>query len=169
MISHVNVISHVLMVATFESATRRKDQRDVILGLLPQSHIYGLVVICHDGVFRGDSIVVLPKFELITLLESIQRFKINALILVRLSIPHSESRLDMFLTHVVCLGPTYRHRHDQQQGHSGQIRPQQRERDLQRRCSSWPRDGKSAPGATPVVGHTRNIWYADNPVKDNPD
>lgn len=84
MISHVNVIAHVLMVATFESPTRRKDQRDVILGLLPQSHIYGLVVICHDGVFRGDSIVVLPKFELLTLLESIQRFKINALILVRL-------------------------------------------------------------------------------------
>ncbi|KAL1964906.1 hypothetical protein VTN77DRAFT_6259 [Rasamsonia byssochlamydoides] len=82
MISHVNVIAHVLMMAAFESPTRRKDQRDVILGLLPQSHIYGLVVICHDGVYRGDSIIVLPKFELVTLLESIQRFKINSLILV---------------------------------------------------------------------------------------
>lgn len=82
MISHVNVISHVLMVATFESQTRSKDQHDVVLGLLPQSHIYGLVVICHDGVYRGDSIIVLPKFELLTLLESIQRFRINVLILV---------------------------------------------------------------------------------------
>lgn len=70
------------MMAAFERPTRREDQRDAILGLLPQSHIYGLVVICHDGVYRGDSIIVLPKFELVTLLESIQRFKINALILV---------------------------------------------------------------------------------------
>ncbi|KAL2221098.1 4-coumarate-CoA ligase [Thermoascus aurantiacus ATCC 26904] len=82
MISHVNVIAHVLMVAAFESPTRSKDQRDVVLGLLPQSHIYGLVVICHDGMYRGDSIIVLPKFELLTLLESIQRFRINVLILV---------------------------------------------------------------------------------------
>ncbi|KAL2001562.1 hypothetical protein VTN02DRAFT_1586 [Thermoascus thermophilus] len=82
MISHVNVISHILMVATFESQARSKDQHDVVLGLLPQSHIYGLVVICHDGVYRGDSIIVLPKFELLTLLESIQRFRINVLVLV---------------------------------------------------------------------------------------
>jgi len=85
MISHVNVIAHVLMVAAFESPTRSKDQRDVVLGLLPQSHIYGLVVICHDGMYRGDSIIVLPKFELLTLLESIQRFRINVLILVSTS------------------------------------------------------------------------------------
>jgi acyl-CoA synthetase (AMP-forming)/AMP-acid ligase II len=84
MVSHVNVIAHMLMVAAFEGPTRSPDQRDVILGLLPQSHIYGLVVISHDGVYRGDSIIVMPKFELNTLLASIQRFKINVLIMVKI-------------------------------------------------------------------------------------
>jgi acyl-CoA synthetase (AMP-forming)/AMP-acid ligase II len=82
MVSHVNVIAHMLMVDAFERPTRSAARQDVILGLLPQSHIYGLVVISHDGVYRGDSIVVLPKFELKTLLESIQRYKINVLIMV---------------------------------------------------------------------------------------
>ena len=48
------------------------------------SHIYGLVVVAHGHVYRGDGVIVLPKFEFATFLESIQRFKINSLYLVRL-------------------------------------------------------------------------------------
>lgn len=55
------------------------------MGLLPMSHIYGLVVVAHGHVYRGDGVIVLPKFEFATFLESIQRFKINSLYLV-----HSE-------------------------------------------------------------------------------
>jgi acyl-CoA synthetase (AMP-forming)/AMP-acid ligase II len=52
------------------------------LGLLPMSHIYGLVVICHASIFRGDGVVVLPKFEFATCLKAIQDHKINTLYLV---------------------------------------------------------------------------------------
>jgi len=46
------------------------------------SHIYSLVVICHTSPYRGDNIVVLPKFDMQLYLNSIQQFKINALYLV---------------------------------------------------------------------------------------
>ena len=92
MISHRNVISNVLQIAAFEKP-HRDSQRDpgskyamteVALGLLPQSHIYSLVVICHATTYRGDQVINLPKFELQQFLSSIQRFRINILCLVSL-------------------------------------------------------------------------------------
>lgn len=52
------------------------------LGLLPFSHIYGLAVVAHGSLYRGDEVVVLPKFEMPTFLSAIEKFKINQLFLV---------------------------------------------------------------------------------------
>ncbi|KAJ5461804.1 Acyl-CoA ligase inpC [Penicillium daleae] len=90
MISHRNVIANSLQITAFEKSHRDarqpKDEKfvnsDVSLGLLPQSHIYALVVMCHAGPYRGDQIIVLPKFELNSYLASIQNFKIKSLFLV---------------------------------------------------------------------------------------
>lgn len=49
------------------------------------SHIYGLVVICHASVYRGDGVIVLPKFDFTTTLQAIQDHKINSLYLVSVS------------------------------------------------------------------------------------
>lgn len=68
-----------------DSVKHPKDKHDitqVVLGILPQSHIYSLVVICHATVYRGDQVINLPKFELGPFLGCIQRFKINELFLV---------------------------------------------------------------------------------------
>ncbi|KAL4800312.1 hypothetical protein BDV19DRAFT_174054 [Aspergillus venezuelensis] len=89
MISHRNVISNVLQVTAFEKSWRDSQKTpdgsyytDVLLGLLPQSHIYGLVVMCHCGPFRGDQVIVLPKFELGTYMAAVQNFKISTLFVV---------------------------------------------------------------------------------------
>jgi acyl-CoA synthetase (AMP-forming)/AMP-acid ligase II len=82
MVSHMNVIANVLQLAAFEAPERRPGQQKVVLGLLPQSHIYGLVVVCHASTYMGDSVVVLPKFELSVLAAAIERFKINVLFTV---------------------------------------------------------------------------------------
>lgn len=89
MISHRNVIANTLQISAFEQSYREslgssdgKPFTDVALGLLPQSHIYALVVICHAGPYRGDQVIVLPKFELKSYLASIQHFKISSLFLV---------------------------------------------------------------------------------------
>ncbi|KAI4267648.1 MAG: hypothetical protein L6R38_008154 [Xanthoria sp. 2 TBL-2021] len=89
-ISHRNVIGNTLQISTFESPSRERLKHaggqyagtEVGLGLLPQSHIYSLVVICHATIYRGDQVINLPKFELHSYLNAIQRFKINMLYLV---------------------------------------------------------------------------------------
>lgn len=96
MIAHRNVIANTLQVATYDRPTReglRKKHRDPyytenILGLLPMSHIYGLVVICHCGVFQGDGVIVLPKYDFKGLLQAIQDHQIAMLYLVPPMIIH---------------------------------------------------------------------------------
>lgn len=90
MISHRNVISNVLQISAFEKLHRDARQKpgskysvtEVVLGLLPQSHIYALVVICHASTYRGDQVINLPRFEMGSFLNAIQRFEINTLFLV---------------------------------------------------------------------------------------
>lgn len=90
MISHRNVIANVLQAVVFEKKPREdaarasgvKYSQEVTLGLLPQSHIYALVVINHAGPYRGDQVIILPKFDLKSYLAAIQNFKITGLFLV---------------------------------------------------------------------------------------
>ncbi|KAF2846727.1 phenylacetyl-CoA ligase-like protein [Plenodomus tracheiphilus IPT5] len=91
MISHRNVIANTLQAKTFEKPYRdtiindvrnQSDYIENVLGLLPMSHIYGLVVICHSSVYRGDGVIVLPKFEFANTMQAIQDYKINGLFLV---------------------------------------------------------------------------------------
>lgn len=91
MISHRNVIANTMQIKAFEQPYRdtiindvrnQSDYTENVLGLLPMSHIYGLVVICHASVYRGDGVIVLPKFEFASTLQAIQDYKINSLFLV---------------------------------------------------------------------------------------
>jgi len=89
MISHYNVIANVLQYlmhdASFQSHMQSSTSgsfREVTLGLLPFSHIYALVLVCHAQFYRGTPIVVLPKFELATLLAATQEHRITTLVIV---------------------------------------------------------------------------------------
>ncbi|EXV03743.1 AMP binding enzyme [Metarhizium robertsii] len=84
MVSHLNVIANIMQMAAVESVAREqlgvKTQTSV--GVLPFSHIYGLTLVALLGHYRGDQVVVLPKFEPATFLDAIQRFKIEQLSIV---------------------------------------------------------------------------------------
>lgn len=84
MISHHNVISNVLQITSYEAVARGRLGVDtqVALGLLPFSHIYGLTVIALTGWYRGDETVVLPKFELSSLLQAVQQHRIEQMCVV---------------------------------------------------------------------------------------
>lgn len=92
MISHRNVISNTLQIGLSEAEYReglkaprtQSAYNDVALGLLPQSHIYSLVAVCHAGPYRGDQVIVLPKFEMNQYLGAIQKFRIASLFVVRI-------------------------------------------------------------------------------------
>jgi long-subunit acyl-CoA synthetase (AMP-forming) len=120
MISHRNVIANTMQIKYFEKPYRdtmindlrnQTDYTENVLGLLPMSHIYGLVVICHASVYRGDGVIVLPKFEFASTLQAIQDYKINSLFLVCLCIkPHGTSKLTgtRYLRSSSCLPRTNR-------------------------------------------------------------
>lgn len=84
MISHHNVISNVMMVKQYDQPGRTAASVDtqIMLGLLPFSHIYGLVVNGLYALATGDELIVLPRFELKSFLETIQRFRIQQLAIV---------------------------------------------------------------------------------------
>lgn len=103
MISHKNVIANTMQMRTKEQpsrdATSKKNSvpewTENCLGLLPLSHIYGLIVIAHVGPYRGDGVVVLPKYDFKQLLQSIQDFKIAMLYLVPPMIIHLTNAKDI--------------------------------------------------------------------------
>lgn len=84
MVSHYNVIANILQAATYERVGRTKlgISTQVMLGLLPLSHIYGLTVVALLSQFRGDEVIILPRFELSTFLRAIERFRIERLYVV---------------------------------------------------------------------------------------
>ena len=84
MISHRNVISNVLSFTTYESYNMKMKgmTTQITLGLLPLSHIYGLVAVAHCSTYRGDAVIILPRFEFNSYLNAIERFRIERLLVV---------------------------------------------------------------------------------------
>ncbi|CAI6084219.1 unnamed protein product [Clonostachys chloroleuca] len=84
MVSHRNIIANTMQTTLFDSPGRRQSgvRTQVSVGVLPFSHIYGLTVICHVAMYRGDEIIVLPKYEFQSFLSSVQKFKVEQLHIV---------------------------------------------------------------------------------------
>ncbi|KAF4344793.1 phenylacetyl ligase [Fusarium beomiforme] len=84
MLSHYNIISGIIQTCTFDSVSRKLDDVDtqVMLGVLPFSHVFGLMLITHLGTYRGDEIIVMPRFEFEPFLAAVSRFKIQQLPIV---------------------------------------------------------------------------------------
>ncbi|KAF4446590.1 putative phenylacetyl-CoA ligase [Fusarium austroafricanum] len=84
MLSHYNIIAGIIQTCTFDSVSRKADGIDtqVMLGVLPFSHVFGLMLITHLGTYRGDEIIVMPRFEFELFLAAVSRFKIQQLPIV---------------------------------------------------------------------------------------
>ena len=72
--------------------------RDVILGYLPFSHMYGLTLLVHQPFTTGVPLVILPRFEETSVLKAIEKYKITwALVVPTVLIVLSQStQLDRF-------------------------------------------------------------------------
>lgn len=82
-IPHYALIANIVQIATYASAetgpweTRTYRPGDISLAVLPFYHAYGLVYIMHFVLFYGMSIVIIPKFDFVGMLTSIERYRIN--------------------------------------------------------------------------------------------
>jgi hypothetical protein len=66
-------------------------------GLLPQSHIYALIYTFHALPYRGDSAIVLPKFEIGAFLDAVQRYHMSVLFVVSKAFLDKEYITDVYI------------------------------------------------------------------------
>jgi acyl-CoA synthetase (AMP-forming)/AMP-acid ligase II len=79
MLTHRNLVANV---AQFTNPQPLVGPEDVVLGVLPFFHIYGLVVILGGSFREGVKVVSLPRFELEALLQAMQDHKVSMAMLV---------------------------------------------------------------------------------------
>jgi acyl-CoA synthetase (AMP-forming)/AMP-acid ligase II len=72
MLTHRNLVANLVQVDAGERPGLR-----ALVGVLPFFHIYGMVVILNFGLFRGATIVTLPRFELEPFLKVLQDWPIT--------------------------------------------------------------------------------------------
>ncbi|KAI5481402.1 phenylacetyl-CoA ligase [Pseudohyphozyma bogoriensis] len=58
------------------------DTKDSVLGALPLSHIYGLVVLMYSTFHNGGTLVLMPKFDLVQFCDSVQKYKATIALIV---------------------------------------------------------------------------------------
>ncbi|KAL2825067.1 hypothetical protein BDW59DRAFT_146767 [Aspergillus cavernicola] len=79
-ITHYNFISNVLQASMFESYAK-SGRNEVAIGAIPFTHGYGLAL-GHIMVYRGDSLIVIPRFDMQLMLKMIPQYRIERLYLV---------------------------------------------------------------------------------------
>ncbi|KAL3482093.1 hypothetical protein BJX99DRAFT_82061 [Aspergillus californicus] len=79
-LTHYNFISNVLQACMFESYDK-SGRTEVAIGAIPFTHGYGLML-GHLMVYRGDSLIVIPRFDMQLMLKMIPQYRIERLYLV---------------------------------------------------------------------------------------
>jgi acyl-CoA synthetase (AMP-forming)/AMP-acid ligase II len=77
MLTHRNLVANLAQTSAVQDI--RDDEK--ILAVLPFFHIYGMQVIMNQGLYRGATIVSMPRFELEPFLQAIQEHGITRLFL----------------------------------------------------------------------------------------
>jgi acyl-CoA synthetase (AMP-forming)/AMP-acid ligase II len=78
MLTHSNLVSNVLQC----EAPHNTDENDVIIGVLPFFHIYGMTVIMNMALRSGATVVTMPRFDLGDFLKIMQDHKVTRAYLV---------------------------------------------------------------------------------------
>ena len=68
MLTHYNLVSNLVQIDAVEGLT----EREVLIGILPFYHIYGMVVIMSGALRAGATIVTMPRFDLEQFLDLLQ-------------------------------------------------------------------------------------------------
>lgn len=77
MLTHRNLVANLIQTGTVQNVT--EDEK--VLAVLPFFHIYGMTVIMNQVLWRGATVVTMPRFELEPYLRAIQEHRITRLYL----------------------------------------------------------------------------------------
>lgn len=78
MLTHYNLVANMVQCRDLDQL----DEDDVIIGILPFYHIYGMVIIMSISLHLGAKIVSMPRFDLAQFLELMEKHKVTAAYLV---------------------------------------------------------------------------------------
>ena len=73
MLTHQNLVSNICQMEGLNYFT----EQDVLIGVLPLFHIYGLMVVLNMGLYKGTTIVTVPRFELEPFLQTLQDYEVT--------------------------------------------------------------------------------------------
>lgn len=73
MLTHLNLVSNVQMAAKWIS--KAKQDKEIVLGVLPFFHVYGMTTVMNLSIMYGSKMVLLPKFNPEEVLKTIQKHK----------------------------------------------------------------------------------------------
>lgn len=73
MLTHKNLVSNTLMGAHW--LYNCKEGEEVILGVLPFFHVYGMTAVMNLSIMQGYKMVLIPKFDMKMVFEAIKNIK----------------------------------------------------------------------------------------------
>jgi len=74
MLTHMNLLSNAIGCSAWLQAKRGEDTG---LSVLPFFHIYGMTVAMNFTIYAGATMVLLPRFDVVEVLKSIQKYKVT--------------------------------------------------------------------------------------------
>lgn len=77
MLTHRNLIANLVQLSEGFAGDVKLKSDDVVLGLLPFFHIYGMVVIMGSGLAHGATVVSIPRFEMEPFLQIMQKYGVS--------------------------------------------------------------------------------------------
>ncbi|QTN00014.1 long-chain-fatty-acid--CoA ligase [Sediminibacillus dalangtanensis] len=72
MLTHYNLVSNGLMSQAWLGS---KQKRDIVMGVLPFFHVYGMTTVMNYSVMTGSKMILMPKFEPEDVLKTIEKQK----------------------------------------------------------------------------------------------
>jgi acyl-CoA synthetase (AMP-forming)/AMP-acid ligase II len=81
MLSHHNLVSELTLASARPDLVFPRDS-DTLLAFLPFFHIYGIVMFLNFALWRGSTVVTMPRFDLEQFLELVQRYGVTYLHIV---------------------------------------------------------------------------------------
>jgi len=73
MLTHANLYANAMQCDMWFPT--EEGQVDRVIGVLPLFHVFAMTIVMTSSVYRGSAMILLPRFEIVQLLETIQRAK----------------------------------------------------------------------------------------------
>ncbi len=78
MLTHQNLTANLAQ----SSVPLKMSGDDVLIGVLPFFHIYGMIVIMNMAMLHGATVVTMPRFDLVEFLKTVQKYRVSIALLV---------------------------------------------------------------------------------------